>query len=1136
MDTEAGFPFDGQVSTDGQRAAIAWKARTGDSRIASHRYRVLFPIKSLSARGHDVELYRRERFADYTTIVFSKSYSADDLELATRFRDAGKAVVLDLCDNHFYNPMGLQQYESARQRLIAMLGLVDRVICSTSALAKVVRAEAGLSFEPVVVGDIVESVPLDARPRRTEDPRRLLWFGSHGSPNAPSGMTDLVLVTGHLTAAHQRWPFELVVTSNNREKFERKVAPRLSVPIRYVEWSEDLFPGLLAATDAVILPLSNNPFVNCKSHNRLTLALAAGVPVVADEIDSYREFSPYCHIADWEAGLAAVLGDPEGARARAALAGPYLAAHWSRAAIVSLWERALGLADGSSPGDAKVATRAKTGAPDRGHIVPVAGGKTSGRIRMPNPGRFDGWAFDPAKPHRRIVVDLAVDDVVVATALACEHRPDLARDGFGDGCHGYSIPIPVALCDGREHMVELRDRRTGLKLSYFNQPPVRLSGTPENFGISRARMEQVAAVAQQSLDNGRADLAALLLRALDPVPDASSPYKVLRLRLRVAARLDHHRTMCLIALRAIRAYGPEGQLLNELFKGFSMLDRRDLAEAVLRRAARHYATGRLSWTTMLACYRAARQVHKADRHLRTVRVAANQRKDVVIQRTKLLFSIHRYRDAFILMEEMEALGVDVDSARASSDFAENLSAFQGFATSIGLRFSTTEGCGDFRVDGLRALLDLPTAPVVPGRAGAVILCNELGIGGTQRQIVGAVRALQAGTRWAEPIKLLCRSLSRMQRHDHYLRAVQEQGLEPELLDTVADPATLPPTAAMDLLRGLRGRLRDALQTDDVLAATAALWAAKPRVAHIRQNWGTYATAAILAGVPRILIHIGLVPERDNAMASEAASADLAATRGTLRLLGRHPAVEFVLNSRAGADEYAAWLDLPCSKLRLLHNVFEPSDFPVPSMSRRAYWRQRLRVPDGAFVVGFVGRLSAQKDPLLWLDICTEVARCLPKAWFLMVGDGVMRDEIEHRIALRGLADRVRIHGTAQDGLADLYGIMDVLLLTSRREGLPNAVLEAQWLGVPVVAKDVAGVREAVLDGRTGFVVGSAARDDYVSRILAIQSDPDWVRECRAQAPAFVRKGFGVTDFAEGLLQLYGCRSQDHTVSSPTETL
>ena len=322
---------------------LAFKARAPDPTIASYRYRVLEPIRFLKARGQQVEEFDEAYLDRYRTVVFSKAYGPEDRKLARRLKMAGKRVILDLCDDHFFNPSDLPKYRDARDSLLAMIAICDKVLCSTPVLARSVQAHAGLNETPAVAPDAYEQASVSAgAPTPPDRPARLLWFGRHGSPNAPAGMADLLLIKDALAEAQALRSFELVVCSDSEDRFA-EVAAELPVPARYVAWTPDSFAAELARADAVIIPLSDNPFVAAKTHNRLTLALSAGVPVVADRLDSYAEFAPFCWIDDWRSGLREVLLQPDSARVRAAGAQAYLEAHWSPTAIAPLWEAALDL-------------------------------------------------------------------------------------------------------------------------------------------------------------------------------------------------------------------------------------------------------------------------------------------------------------------------------------------------------------------------------------------------------------------------------------------------------------------------------------------------------------------------------------------------------------------------------------------------------------------------------------------------------------------------------------------------------------------------------------------------------------------------------------------------------------------------
>ncbi|MGZ4415269.1 MAG: glycosyltransferase, partial [Gaiellaceae bacterium] len=118
----------------------------------------------------------------------------------------------------------------------------------------------------------------------------------------------------------------------------------------------------------------------------------------------------------------------------------------------------------------------------------------------------------------------------------------------------------------------------------------------------------------------------------------------------------------------------------------------------------------------------------------------------------------------------------------------------------------------------------------------------------------------------------------------------------------------------------------------------------------------------------------------------------------------------------------------------------------------------------------VGRLAAPKD---WSTLLWALARLEPETFseLVIVGDGPERERVEDELARRSLAGRVRLLGE-RDGVPSLLADADVFVLASRSEGLPLSVIEAMAAGLPVVASDVGGLRELVLESQTGVLVPS----------------------------------------------------------------
>lgn len=160
---------------------------------------------------------------------------------------------------------------------------------------------------------------------------------------------------------------------------------------------------------------------------------------------------------------------------------------------------------------------------------------------------------------------------------------------------------------------------------------------------------------------------------------------------------------------------------------------------------------------------------------------------------------------------------------------------------------------------------------------------------------------------------------------------------------------------------------------------------------------------------------------------------------------------------------------------VIHNGIDLDDFnPGGVRGPAGELRHRLGL-GGEPVVGFVGRLTPQKDPLTFVRMLAALRQARPDVQGLIVGDGPLRPEVEQAARAHGLSSSCRFLGERSD-VAALLVAMDVFVLTSVSEGFPFVVLEAMAMECPVVATGVNGVPEIVEDGVTGRLVprGDAA--------------------------------------------------------------
>ncbi len=186
---------------------------------------------------------------------------------------------------------------------------------------------------------------------------------------------------------------------------------------------------------------------------------------------------------------------------------------------------------------------------------------------------------------------------------------------------------------------------------------------------------------------------------------------------------------------------------------------------------------------------------------------------------------------------------------------------------------------------------------------------------------------------------------------------------------------------------------------------------------------------------------------------------------------------------------------------------------------RAPARRRLGLPQEGPVIAIVGRLTPIKDHATFLRAARHVAEEHPGATFVVAGDGPLREDLELD-ARAILGDAARFLGWVND-LPSLYAASDVVVLTSRSEGTPVALIEAAAAGRPVVASDVGGVREVVGAGVTGDLVPAGDHRAVAAAIDALLREPARAKAYGAAAPGHVRARFSQARLAADLTALYG---------------
>jgi hypothetical protein len=215
-------------------------------------------------------------------VVFSKSFSPSNEDLARRARSAGAAIIFDVCDNHYEHP----QYGAHFQ---AMSALADQVVCNTPEMASAAFPHS--TRGPVVIEDAFEG-PRGDPTFAPGEPCKLLWFGH------PVNLDSLQEAMPDLLAFADRRALQLTVLTQPTpqllqaaEQINGERPGRFAMTV--TPWSLEAQWSQLASCDVVVIPTLRNAQKDVKSANRMVEALWAGKPVAAQPLPSYLPFGDW---------------------------------------------------------------------------------------------------------------------------------------------------------------------------------------------------------------------------------------------------------------------------------------------------------------------------------------------------------------------------------------------------------------------------------------------------------------------------------------------------------------------------------------------------------------------------------------------------------------------------------------------------------------------------------------------------------------------------------------------------------------------------------------------------------------------------------------------------------------------------
>jgi len=387
----------------------------------------------------------------------------------------------------------------------------------------------------------------------------------------------------------------------------------------------------------------------------------------------------------------------------------------------------------------------------------------------------------------------------------------------------------------------------------------------------------------------------------------------------------------------------------------------------------------------------------------------------------------------------------------------------------------------------------------------LLVTSSFGIGGAERQFLELARSLLMNGVGKDQLQVAVFSLEKDRGHAHLLPDLV--ALDVPIHDLMNRKMLSPSITALEhnMIEALPLHFRY-----DVAALLGLVKEVQPDVLHGWQDRSAAVCgiAGVASSVSRLVLsarNMSPVTRRDKTLVQN---------EGLFRdLIGREN-VMISANSQIAAADYAKWLSCPTDRIDVIQNAVDLSRYPKLSKV------SEVPNPSRPLRIGGVFRLVNNKRPLLWLRTihCLRYEQKIELQPFLF-GSGPLKSEVEKEAETLGIDDLVLRSGVTSP--AELYSDLDVVLLMSHFEGLPNVLLEAQAMGKPVATCDVGGAREAVKPAGQGK---GLVLSEHITPSDAAKEIADWLPDARLAPPyliqSFIKVHFDPKLLAQRTLESY----------------
>ena len=415
---------------------------------------------------------------------------------------------------------------------------------------------------------------------------------------------------------------------------------------------------------------------------------------------------------------------------------------------------------------------------------------------------------------------------------------------------------------------------------------------------------------------------------------------------------------------------------------------------------------------------------------------------------------------------------------------------------------------EIKVDNLRRI-----CTIIPKERKSEIVeyIHNLGPGGAERQMCNlSVRLTELGLK----VNVLT-SYPLEGEGTHYLPYLIDKNV-PARMISPSNPDTILRNSADQRVNVKALRYVPSYLAGDVYALANELILIKPDILHCWLDPQNVIGGIVgfITGVPRIILSCHSVNP------SHFPLTDFPWFCDWYKILIRSNRVILLNNSNTGAKDYARWLGIPEPHINVIYNGVDFDMLDKVNKEEAMSFRKSLGIPEETPLIGGALRLYPEKKPLDFIAAIKMIKKEVADIKAVIVGSmGILEDEVRQKIGEEGLDRTVILLGKR----TDIYTIMkacDVMLLTSEYEGISNVLLEAQYLGIPVVATNGGGTPETVEDGVSGLLVSVGDIEGLSACVIRLLHDRAYAKKMGEAGHKNVKEKFSNNRMAEDTLKIY----------------